>query len=398
MSPYALPLLGRLAWIDVILLGWFLLVLISVAYVAWDAFRQLPEPGVIKWAWVLTTLYLGPVGAAFYILADKEPRPGEHERFVAPMWKQALGSTLHCVSGDAAGVIIAATVTGLLGLPMWFDMTAEYVLGFAFGLFIFQALFMKDMMGGSYRNALTSSFIPEWVSMNAMMAGMFPTMVAIMMGRDMRAMDPRELLYWGTMSLAIGVGFVTAYPVNWWLVSKGLKHGLMTVRPERAWRFRRRDTMGETRPKRSASAARCRSRAWRAHAHGWGLTCIPTRTRTTARRLRRTAPNPHPAADGHGGMHVMGADVTRPQIAAVSVLTPPGAHRRAALVGELRQSHARRPRRRGRRDGPGHDHDPRHPRRGDARHGGGRSGRPSASPRRPMPAATRSWRRASRTA
>jgi manganese oxidase len=60
---------------------------------------------------------------------------------------------------------------------------------------------------------------------------MFPTMVAIMMGRDMRAMDPRELLYWGTMSLAIGVGFLTAYPVNWWLVSKGLKHGLMTVRP-----------------------------------------------------------------------------------------------------------------------------------------------------------------------
>jgi manganese oxidase len=33
------------------------------------------------------------------------------------------------------------------------------------------------------------------------------------------------------MSLAIGVGFVTAYPVNWWLVRKGLKHGLMTVRP-----------------------------------------------------------------------------------------------------------------------------------------------------------------------
>jgi manganese oxidase len=87
------------------------------------------------------------------------------------------------------------------------------------------------MMGGSYRTALTSSLIPERVSMNAMMAGMFPTMVAIMMGRDMRAMDPRELLYWGTMSLAIGVGFVTAYPVNWWLVSKGLKHGLMTVRP-----------------------------------------------------------------------------------------------------------------------------------------------------------------------
>jgi hypothetical protein len=65
-----------------------------------------------------------------------------------------------------------------------------------------------------------------------MMAGMFPVMVMFMMGRDMRAMDPREPLYWGVMSLAIGVGFLTAYPANWWLVSKGLKHGLMTVRPD----------------------------------------------------------------------------------------------------------------------------------------------------------------------
>jgi hypothetical protein len=101
--PICCHFLGRLAWIDVILLGWFLLVFISVSYVAWDAFRKLPEPGVIKWAWVLTTLYLGPVGAAFYILADKEPRLGEHERFVAPMWKQALGSTLHCVSATPPG-------------------------------------------------------------------------------------------------------------------------------------------------------------------------------------------------------------------------------------------------------------------------------------------------------
>lgn len=231
MSPYSAPILGRLAWIDVILLAWFALVLVSVVFVARDALTNLPEPGVIKWAWVLTTLYLGPIAAAFYVLADKEPRPGEHERFTAPMWKQTLGSTLHCVAGDATGVIIAATLTGLLGLPMWFDMTAEYIFGFVFGLFIFQALFMKGAMGLTYSQALRQTVVPEWLSMNAMMAGMFPVMVTFMMGRDMRAMDPHEPLYWGVMSLAIGAGFLTAYPANWWLVGHGLKHGLMTVRP-----------------------------------------------------------------------------------------------------------------------------------------------------------------------
>ncbi|MFZ5559170.1 MAG: hypothetical protein ACOZDY_21045 [Pseudomonadota bacterium] len=34
--------------------------------------------------------------------------------------------------------------------------------------------------------------------------------------------------------MALLAGFVAAYPVNWWLVSKGLKHGMMTVRDDGA--------------------------------------------------------------------------------------------------------------------------------------------------------------------
>lgn len=230
MTDLILPPFGQLAWIDVVLLGWFALTALSVAYVAWSAWRN-PEPNVMRWGWVLVTLYMGPIALGLYVLSDQEPRPGTHETFIRPLWKQGIGSTVHCIAGDATGIVLAATVTALLGLPMWFDLIAEYVFGFAFGLFIFQALFMKSMMGGSYRRALTGSFMPEWLSMNMMMAGMIPPMVLLMMGQDMRAMDPRSLLYWGTMSVGVIAGFFAAYPVNLWLVSKGLKHGLMTVRP-----------------------------------------------------------------------------------------------------------------------------------------------------------------------
>ena len=51
-----------------------------------------------------------------------------------------------------------------------------------------------------------------------------------MMGRDMHAMEPTQLVFWGAMSAAVGVGLLTCYPVNVWLVSKGLKHGMGTVR------------------------------------------------------------------------------------------------------------------------------------------------------------------------
>ena len=84
------------------------------------------------------------------MLADKEPRLGEHEEFTSPLWKQGVGSTIHCVAGDATGIILAAALTAALGLPMWLDLIVEYFAGFAFGLFIFQSLFMKSTMGGSF--------------------------------------------------------------------------------------------------------------------------------------------------------------------------------------------------------------------------------------------------------
>jgi len=76
--------------------------------------------------------------------------------------------------------------------------------------------------------------VPEWLSMNMMAAGMFPVMIFLMMGRDMRAMDPLTPQFWAVMSLGVTVGFFVAYPVNVWMVAKNLKHGLMTARPRPA--------------------------------------------------------------------------------------------------------------------------------------------------------------------
>jgi hypothetical protein len=40
--------------------------------------------------------------------------------------------------------------------------------------------------------------------------------------------------FWFVMSMGLLVGFVVAYPINWWLVVSHLKHGMMTVRPASA--------------------------------------------------------------------------------------------------------------------------------------------------------------------
>ncbi|MFE0274983.1 DUF4396 domain-containing protein [Streptomyces sp. NPDC058992] len=214
---------------DALMYFWFLLVVLSTVYVAHDAFTRNPELTVMKWGWVLVTLYIGPVGAALYVLSCKEPKPGTHERFVAPLWKQAFGSTIHCVAGDATGIMMAAVVASVLGLPPWGDSLLEYVVGFGFGLLIFQALFMRDMLGGSYLRAVRSTVFAEWLSMNCVMGAMVAVLVIIrshVPGTD----DAGSVRFWATFSVAVLAGLAFAYPVNVWLVANHLKHGMGTVR------------------------------------------------------------------------------------------------------------------------------------------------------------------------
>jgi hypothetical protein len=212
-----------------VMLLWFLLAGISLLFVAIDI-RTTPESPVLKWGFVLLTAYTGVVGAFLYVLGCREPLPGLHERYLAARWRQTLGSTMHCVAGDGVGILVGAVLASVLGLAGPTEVIVEYVLGFAFGWMVFQALFMREMAAGSYSRSLTSTFIPELLSMNLLMAGMVPTVMALRMQIASRT-DPPTPAFWFVMSVGLLIGFVIAYPMNWWLVANHLKHGMMTVRP-----------------------------------------------------------------------------------------------------------------------------------------------------------------------
>ena len=311
---------------DIFVIVWLVVAVLSAAYVAWDQFHGNPEPAVMKWGFVLVTLYMGPIGLLLYVMADKEPRPGEHEEFIKPRWKQGVGSTVHCVAGDATGIIVAAVITAVVGLPMWQDLIVEYLAGFLFGLLIFQALFMRRMMGGTYLQNVRRSFLPELISMNCMMAGMAPVMVALMMGRDMRAMWPGEPLFWMVMSLGVIAGFAIAYPVNVWMVSRGMKHGLMTERGDAKPAKRATKTAGKsagkTTPKKSAKPDAGMSGMDHAAMgkSGGGMRMgakAPASTTDGASSIRMGA-----AGNGSGRMEGMDAfALTRPQLVAVTLFT-----------------------------------------------------------------------------
>ena len=215
--------------LDGVMLLWFIQVAIAVVFVAIDI-RTPPEATVMKWGFVIITAFSGLFGALLYVLSCREPLPGTHELYVAAKWRQVVGSTMHCVAGDGIGILAAAVITYQLGLPSWAEVLCEYAFGFLFGWTVFQALFMKEMFG-SYRESLSRTFISELLSMNAVMGGMTAVMVPWMTAQ-MHHMSPAGPRFWFVMSMSLCAGFLVALPMNWWLVDHGLKHGMMTVRPD----------------------------------------------------------------------------------------------------------------------------------------------------------------------
>lgn len=209
------------------LLVWYVLTFGAVVFVIWDQATNTPSVGVMKLAWVLVILYTGPIGLFVYLLSCRQPLPGSHDAFIAPHWKQTIGSMAHCLAGDATGIIISAVIVYHFMLPNGIDLIIEYLSAFVVGLLIFQALFMKSMFG-SYWVAVRKTFFAETVSMNMVMFGMIPTMV-ILMHVVPEGDNPWNPAFWGVMSVATLIGGVTAYPINSWLVGKGYKHGMMTA-------------------------------------------------------------------------------------------------------------------------------------------------------------------------
>lgn len=214
--------------LDGAMVVWFALTAGSLALLVWDLLTNAPVSSVQKLGWILVVFYTGPIGFVAFLYACRRPFPGGHDRYTAATWKQGVNSEVHCLAGDATGILIAALIASWLALPSGWEIVLEYAAGFVCGLFIFQALMMIGMFEGRYWLAVRRTFFAETVSMNFVMIGMIPTMV-ILASVWPESRDPAAAEFWFRMSLASVVGGFTAFPINRWLVSRGLKHGCMTI-------------------------------------------------------------------------------------------------------------------------------------------------------------------------
>nr|WP_244195544.1 DUF4396 domain-containing protein [Caballeronia arationis] len=77
------------------------------------------------------------------------------------------------------------------------------------------------MRGLRLRDGLVTAAKIDTLSLVAYEVGMFAWMA--LRTANYPDLQPTDWSYWLMMQVAMVVGFFTTYPVNWWLIRKGIK-------------------------------------------------------------------------------------------------------------------------------------------------------------------------------
>src|SRR5215813_7896386 len=147
--------------------------------------------------------------------------------------------TCHCGSGCAIGDILAEWLVFFVpAIAVWFGYQSifpekmfavwivDYVFAFVFGM-AFQYFTIKPMRNLSPGRGLVEALKADTLSLTAWQVGMYGFMAFAQFYLFRRLLGLRlevdSVAFWFMMQLAMIAGFLTSYPVNWWLIAKGIK-------------------------------------------------------------------------------------------------------------------------------------------------------------------------------
>jgi hypothetical protein len=134
----------------------------------------------------------------------------------------ALSATVHCLTGCAIGEILGLVIATALG---WSDLPSvvlAIVLAFAFGY----ALTIRPLIanGMPIRSAGRLAVASDTLSIVTM--EIVDTAIVLAIPGAMAA-GLLDSLFWASLTVALLIAGLVAYPVNRWLIARGQGHSLV---------------------------------------------------------------------------------------------------------------------------------------------------------------------------
>jgi hypothetical protein len=144
-----------------------------------------------------------------------------------PFWQSAALATTHCGSGCALGDICAEWFIfffplTLLGRTVFAGWLLDYILAFLFGI-AFQFFTVKPMRNLSSGEGLKAALKADSLSLTSWQVGMYGWMARVIFAIFGHELPKTDSVFWFMMRIAMIAGFLTSYPVNCWLIRKGIK-------------------------------------------------------------------------------------------------------------------------------------------------------------------------------
>ncbi len=198
---------------------------------------------VMNAVWPATALYGSVFALWFYWRkgrASKEHHDSMHHGDSAhmeqpeqktPTATQVTLATSHCGAGCAiADICVEFAVFGfgltLFGVDLWASFVYDFIAAWALGI-VFQYFSIKPMRDISAGEAILAAIKADTLSILSFQIGMYAWMAVVYFWlfpiHHLRA-DQAE--FWFMMQVAMLLGFATAWPMNRFLVSAGVKEAM----------------------------------------------------------------------------------------------------------------------------------------------------------------------------
>ncbi len=166
---------------------------------------------------------------------DEAPPSGR----MTPFPMMVANGALHCGSGCALGDIVAEwLVFAIPAIAVAFGYgsvfsdrifavwVVDFLFAYGFGV-VFQYFTIVPMRGLSLGAGIVAAIKADTLSLTFWQLGMYGFMALAhfyifgdLLGTSLRT---NTVEFWFMMQIAMICGFITAYPVNWWLIRAGIK-------------------------------------------------------------------------------------------------------------------------------------------------------------------------------
>lgn len=224
--------LETVAWVS---LG---LAAICAAVILWDILlRGYRQPmRVMEAVWPVTALYLGPLGLWAYSRWGR-PKSERYQRergktAARPFAVRVAVGASHCGAGCTLGDIIATWIVfaaglSVAGLALPYEYLFDYLFAFALGI-AFQFWSIRPMRPELSRgDVVRRSLKADSLSLTAFEVGLFGWMAIMQLVLFTSPhLPPDTASYWFLMQIGMALGFATTYPVNIWLIRRGIKEAM----------------------------------------------------------------------------------------------------------------------------------------------------------------------------